>query len=454
MSPGLALALVALLIAGNALFVAAEFSLVASSRGAMQERADQGDRRAQRVVGQLSNLSFILSACQFGITATSLLVGFLAEDAIGDVLVRPVVELFELPAATTTAVSVGVALFLSTIVQMVVGELAPKNLAIARPNAVSAGTSVPLAVFATVFGPVIRLFDAAAAWLSRHVFRVEVTAELAGGLSMDELSRIIEASGEEGMLSDSQATILTRAVRLRERRVDEVMIPRPDVTWVDAVQPVSELRIIARESGHSRFPVRDGERVVGTVHVKDLMAVPVALHGATTMADIAAPTLLVSESEPARGLLGRFRGESRTFGVVVDEYGGVTGVVTMEDVLEQLVGEIEDEHDDFEISEVEVREDGSRVVSGRLPVDRAPEVLGTTLPEGDYETIAGFVIDRLGGIPDPGDHVDWAGLRFAVTGMDGARIDEVTVSRDDGAQVEPADDPGGDPDAGTPGGPS
>lgn len=452
MSPGLALVIVVLLIAGNALFVAAEFALVGSSRGVVNERAEAGDRGARRVVAQLSNLSFVLSACQFGITATSLLVGFLAEDAIGGVIVRPVVELLGLPAASTTGVSIAAALLLSTVVQMVVGELAPKNLALARPERTATATSGAVQLFSTVFGPIIRLFDNAAAWITRHVFRVEVTEELGGGLSMDELSRIIDASGEEGMLSDGQTTILSRAVRLRDRRVEDVMLPRPDVTWVAASQVVAELRTVARESGHSRFPVRNGERVVGTVHVKDLMAVPVNLHDTTTMAEIAAPTLLVSGSEPARGLLARFRSESRTFGVVVDEYGDVTGVVTMEDVLEQLVGQIEDEHDPSQDPGAVMRDDGSVMVAGRLSVERCPEVLGFALPPGDYETVAGFVIDQLGGIPSPGDHGEWAGHHFVVSAMDGARIDEVEISAPDAPEAADAADGGETTDDGPAGG--
>ncbi len=396
--------------------------------GPSTKRRASGHRGARLAADQLSNLSFILSACQFGITATSLLVGFLAEDAIGEVVVRPVVEVFGLPASTATAVSIGVALLLSTMLQMVIGELAPKNLAIARPESTAIATSRPVRVFAMVFGPVIRLFDAAAAWITRKVFRVEVTEELGGGLSMDELSRIIDASGEGGMLSDGQATILSRAVRLRDRRVEDVMLPRPDVTWVQAEQVVAELRTVARESGHSRFPVRDGQRVVGTVHVKDLMAVPVELHDTTTMADIAAPSLMVSGSEPARGLLSRFRGESRTFSVVVDEYGDVIGVVTMEDVLEQLVGQIEDEHDPSRVAEARVRADGTILVAGRMLVERMSEAVGIHLPPGDYETVAGFVIDQFGGIPAVGDHTDWLRHRFEVVAMDGARIDEVVIT--------------------------
>jgi len=427
-TPGLALALVGVLIAGNALFVAAEFGLVSASRGVMEERAERGDRAAARVLGQLANLSFVLSACQFGITATSLLVGFLAEDAIGAVIIDPVVDALGLPTGSTTTISVAAAFLLSTMFQMVVGELAPKNLAIARPEATSMATSMPLRLFGILFGPVIRVFDAAAAWLTRRVFRVEVADELAGGLSLDEFSRIIEVSGRDGTLSDQQADLLGRAVSLGDRRAVEVMVPRPDITWVDAGQPLSGLREASRTSGHSRFPVRDGERVVGSVHVKDLLRVDPADHDEVTVDEVTTSVLLVPETETLRRLLLRFRGESRTFGLVVDEYGVSTGLVTMEDVLEQLVGRIEDEFDPRQVPMVRRLGGGRLLVSGRLPVGRLPDLAaGRTLPPGDYDTVAGFAIHELGRIPEEGDEVDAAGLRWQVTRMTGQRIAELRV---------------------------
>jgi CBS domain containing-hemolysin-like protein len=446
-TPEFALLLVLVLIAANALFVAAEFALVSTSRGILEERADQGDRGARRAIALLGNLSFILSACQFGITATSLLVGFLAEDAIGDVVVRPVVRALSLPDATATTISIGAAFFLSTMFQMVVGELAPKNLAIARPEGTSAATSLPMRVFGVVFGPIIRVFDAAAAWLTRRVFRVEVTEELAGGLSLDELSRIIEASGKDGTLSDQQADLLGRAVSLGDLRAVEVMIPRPDITWLAADEPVSSLRTRSRDSGHSRFPVRDGEKVVGSVHVKDLLRVPTDDHETVTVGEVATSVLLVPEGETLRRLLLRFRNESRTFGLVVDEYGSSIGLVTMEDVLEQLVGRIEDEFDPRQVPMVRRLGGGRLLLSGRLPVVRVPELLGgRELPDGDYDTVAGFVIHELGRIPDRGDEFEAAGLHWHVTRMADQRIAEVRVRPLDDEVGEPLTPPGTRPD--------
>jgi CBS domain containing-hemolysin-like protein len=199
-SPQLALVLVVVLIAANGLFVAAEFALVAVRRPAIEDAAQEGDRGARRVLRELQHLSFVLSAAQFGITVTSLLVGFLAEGAIGDTLVVPVVEALGLPPESSRGVSIATAFLLSTGLQMVVGELAPKNLAIARPEAVSRATAPAIRVFGALLGPVIRVFDGAAAWMTERVFGVEVADELAGGHTLDELGRIIEASSDEGAL--------------------------------------------------------------------------------------------------------------------------------------------------------------------------------------------------------------------------------------------------------------
>ncbi len=453
MTPGLALVLVVVLVAGNALFVAAEFGLVSASRGVIDERAEAGDRAARRVLDQLANLSFVLSACQFGITATSLLVGFLAEDAIGSVIVEPVVEALGLPAGSTTTISVVAAFVLSTMFQMVVGELAPKNLAISRPDQTSLKTSMPIKLFGIVFGPIIRVFDGAAAWLTTRVFRVEVPDELGGGLSLEELSRIIEASsGRDGTLSDQQADLLGRAASLGDRRAVEVMVPRPDMTWIAADQPLGDLREASRTSGHSRFPVRDGERVVGSVHVKDLLRVPADDHDRVTIGEVATSVLLVPESESLRRLLLRFRGESRTFGLVVDEYGVSTGLVTLEDVLEQLVGRIEDEFDPQRVPMVRRLGGGRLLVSGRLPVGRVPDLLvGREVPDGDYDTVAGFVIQQLDRFPEEGDQVEAAGLHWEVTRMAGQRVAELRVSPvadDVGTPLvrDPRDVPGVAPD--------
>jgi CBS domain containing-hemolysin-like protein len=429
-SGALGLLLVAVLIAANGLFVAAEFSLVSVRRPSVEERAEAGDRRARAVVRELSNLSFALSAAQFGITVTSLLVGYIAERAIGDTVIRPVLSLVGLPEEAALGVALTGAFLISTMLQMVVGELFPKNLAISRPLGVSLAVAPLSRGFGLLFGPVIRIFHVAAEVVTRQVFRVEVRDELEGGHSLDELARIISASGEEGSLTDEQAALLRRAVELGDTRVGEAMVPRPDVVWLQPTDTLSDLRAAARETGHSRFPVR-GETeddLLGTVHVKDLLAVPRDRYDHVTVTQVMASPLVVPESESLRRLLTDFRRDQRTFAVVIDEYGGTAGIITVEDVLEELVGEIEDE---FDRDGMVVRRVGAgrHLVRASVRIDRLEALLGLTLPDGEYETVAGFLLDRLGHIPSGGEVVEHDGWELAVTGVEGVRITEVRVRR-------------------------
>lgn len=428
MSGWLGLLLVAALIGANGLFVAAEFALVSVRRPSVEERAAGGDRRARAVAHELADLSFTLSAAQFGITVTSLLVGYIAEQAVGDTLIRPLLDLLGLPEQAALGVAVTGAFLVSTVVQMVVGELFPKNLAIARPLTVALAVAPFSRGFSLLFRPVIRVFDRAAQAVSQRVFRVEVARELEGGHSLGELSRIIAASQEEGSLSVEQAALLSRAAGLGDRRVTEVMVARPDIVWLTADDDLTELRAAARRTGHSRFPVRgtSEDEVLGTVHVKDLLRVPPDEHATTSVAAVAAPMLAVPESETLRRLLSDLRRTQRTFAVVVDEYGGTAGIVTVEDVLEQLVGEIEDE---FDPAGHPVRRIGAGryLVRGSTRVDRVEELLGSDLPDGEYETLAGFVLDRLGHIPEPGESVEHGEHRFTVTRVEGVRVTEISV---------------------------
>jgi CBS domain containing-hemolysin-like protein len=433
-SPAFALGLVAVLIAANGFFVAAEFALVSVRRAPIEDAAARGDRSARAVLHQLQRLTFVLSAAQFGITVTSLLVGFLAEGAIGDTLIVPLVEAVGLPAESSRAVSIGAAFLLSTGLQMIVGELAPKNVAIAHPEPIARFVAPPMRLFGVLLGPVIRVFDASAGWVTRRVFRVEVVAELTGGHTMEELSRIIAASTDEGVLSDDQAMVLARAVGLWDRRASAILVPMADVVWLDATDTLDDLRRQSRDTGHSRFPVRRDDDVLGTVHVKDLLRAgrESGLTMASTVDQIVTPCLIVPESEPLRRLLANFRAEHRTFAVVVDEYGTIVGIITLEDLLEQLVGDIEDEFDPQHSPSVRRLGPGRVRVAGRLQVDRLATALDVDVPTGAYETVAGLVMDGLGRIPDDGETLDLPGLSLTVTRMDGVRIVEVEARRTEG----------------------
>ncbi len=434
MSGGVGLVLVAALIAANGVFVAAEFALVAVRRPSIDQLAASGSWRARAVRRELGELSYALSVAQFGITLTSLLVGFLAERAIGDTVIRPVLSLMGLPESWSVAVAVAGALLASTTVQVVIGELVPKNLALARPLGVALALAPVTRVFGRALWPVVRVFDRAAAKVARAVFRIEIVEELDTARSLDELSRIIMASGDEGSLSESQAELLGRAVGLGDTRVIEVMVPAPDVAWIAESSSLDALRARAEATGHSRFPVRgDDGGVLGTVHVKDLLGVAPAERATTPVGEVTSDALVVPETAPLRQLLGQLRRGHRTFAVVVDEHGTVAGIVTLEDVLERLVGAIEDE---FDVEDRPIRRQGAgrHLVAGSLRLEALERDLGVSLPRGEYETVAGFVIDRLGTLPEPGQAVEVDGVTLVVVRIDGTRVVDIAVERTDAAE--------------------
>ena len=433
MTGWLALAGVVVLIGLNGLFVAAEFAVVSSRGPALDELADSGDRRAAGVVELLGHLPMFLSMVQFGITATSLLVGFLADRAVGETLVRPALLAAGLPTELSVALSVTGALVLSTVVQMVVGELFPKNLAISRPIPVARGLSRFSAGALFVLGPLVRLFDRSAEQVTRWVFRVETPDRLDDAPGLDELGRIIAASGARGSLSAAQTELLRRAVSLGARRVGEVMVPRPDVVWATTDMSIAAMTELARTSGHSRFPIRGSseDEVLGTVHVKDQLQVRGERRATATVDEVAVAPLFVPESETLRALLDEFRQRRRTFAVVVDEYGSVAGIVTLEDVLEALVGDIEDEFDRSRSVAQRVSWTAERI-PGATTLARFADRFGATLPEGPYETVAGLLMAELGRVPEVGERLVCSGVELVVARREGLRVVEVVVRRESG----------------------
>jgi CBS domain containing-hemolysin-like protein len=425
----LALGAVVVLIGLNGLFVAAEFAVVSARGPALDDLAESGDRRALGVQGLLGRLPVFLSMVQFGITATSLIVGFLADRAVGATLVRPLLAALGIPVEASLPVSVTLALVLSTLVQMVLGELFPKNLAISRPVPVARALSGFSSGTLVVLGPIIRLFDRAAEEVTRRVFRVETPSRLDDAPGLDELGRIIAASGERGSLTAEQTELLRRAVSLGARRVGEVMVPRPDVVWLTAGATVADLNELARTTGHSRFPIRGAteDEVLGTVHVKDQLQLDGESRTAAPLDRVAAQPLFVPESETLRALLDEFRQRRRTFAVVVDEYGSTAGIVTLEDVLETLVGDIEDEFDRTRAAARGAR--ASERIAGATTLARFMDRFGVELPEGHYETVAGLLMAELGRVPEVGDGTVHGGLEIVVTRRDGLRVTELLVRR-------------------------
>jgi CBS domain containing-hemolysin-like protein len=389
------------LTAATGYFVAQEFAFVAADRGLLREQAAAGDAAAEKALKVTSRLSFMLSGAQLGITVTALLVGFLAEPAIST-LVRPWLEGTELPDAVISGLAVAAGVLVATVIQMVLGELAPKNLGIARPEPVAKFLAGSTLVYLAVVGPVVRLFDSAATRLLRLV-GIEPVEEVEHGATPEELSRIIEESTRAGELPPRLSDLLERALEFGDRTAEEIMVPRPRVVVLRDAQPLSDLLGVMRECGHSRYPVLGGDGdVVGVTGVRELLASGL---DQGRIAAVTRPALLVPDSLPLPSVLDKMRTAKDDIVCVIDEYGGLAGVITIEDLAEELVGELADENDPEPVSAVE-RPGGVWEVPGRLRLDEVERATGLSLPESDdYDTLAGLVLARLGRMPEPGDVV-------------------------------------------------
>ncbi|MBM7092094.1 hemolysin family protein [Streptomyces sp. NPDC012461] len=430
-TPLLLLAAALLLILANGFFVAAEFGLVTVERPDAERAAAAGDRRARRVVASLKELSFQLSGTQLGITLTSLVVGMLAEPALARLLHGPVTAL-GVPGGAVSGICVVVGVLLASAVQMVIGELVPKNWAVSRPLQVARFVAGPQQVFARLFRPVIAGLNAVANRLVR-LFGIEPTQELASARTPGELVSLARHSARAGALEQDTADLFVRTLSLAELAAQHVMTPRVKVSALQSSATAQDVVNLTRATGLSRFPVyRERiDEVTGIVHLKDALAVPARDRLRTPVEDIARPALLVPETLPVRALLTRLRSE-QPIAVVVDEYGGTAGVVTLEDIVEEIVGEVRDEHDDPDAPQLTAAppQDGDPAwdVDGGVRVDQLRRI-GLEAPDGPYETVAGLVADLLGRIPAVGDHVELPGWRLSVHRVGHYRADRVRLVR-------------------------
>lgn len=312
---------------------------------------------------------------------------------------------------------------LATVFQMVIGELVPKSVAIARPERVARLVAPAADLYGRIFGPVIRLSNDAANAAVRRL-GIEPAEELTSVRSLEELELLIRSSGEGGELAPEAYLVLRRALRFGDKTAADALVPRVDVDWVPADATVADLVALAVDTGRSRFPVcgTDLDDIVGVVHVKDVYRLPFAVRHERPVTEIASPPWVVPETADLADLLADFRRLGTHLAVVVDEYGGTAGVLTLEDVLEELVGEIDDEHDAPAPRLSAVLPAGTYELPGTLHPDEVAEACGLHIPEGPYETLAGFALDRLGRIPDPGDGFHHDGWRLEVAEMDRLRI--------------------------------
>jgi CBS domain containing-hemolysin-like protein len=409
-----------LLTALTGFFVAAEFSLTTVDRGQAEEAARSGDPKAAAVVQALRGLSTELSAAQLGITLTTLIVGYLAEPALGGLL-EPLLSALGLPEGATAPIAVALGISLATVLQMILGELGPKNLAIARPLTTAAFVSPGLRAFTRVAGPVVRALQALANGIVRRL-GFEPREELDQTRDAEGLAAVARRSAEQGDLSPIAARLLGRSLGLRGKFATDVMTPRTRLWTLSSAATAADVIDAAIRSGNSRFPVygTDLDEVTGVVHVKHAVAVPEEERTRRTAGELAEPVLAVPSSLRLDPLLDLLREQGLQLALVVDEWGATHGIVTLEDIVEELVGEITDETDR---PLRQLRRDGEDwVLSGLLRPDEVRERTGVPVPEGRYETVAGFVIERLQHLPEEGESVDVDGWRLAVAGLEGRRV--------------------------------
>lgn len=404
----LGIAVVLAITALTGYFVAQEFGYMAVDRSRLKARAGAGDAGAKRALGITDRTSFMLSGAQLGITVTGLLVGYVAEPLIGE-SVGTLLGGVGIPQGVGIAIGTGLALLFATVVQMVFGELFPKNLAIARPEPVARRLALSTDIYLRVFGWLIRIFDAASNLLLKAL-RIEPVHDVEHSATPRDLEAIVDESRDSGDIDEELSVLLDRVLDFTDRTARAAMIPRPRVASVQADQTVAEL-VAIMASGHSRLPVLgDGaDDVVGVICLRDVLS----LEGpdgygqsltAVRVADIARTPVLVPASLPLPAVLERLREADDEFACVVDEYGGLAGVVTMEDIAEELIGEITDEHDPAGRDAIRVG-DGDWTVPGTLNIDEVERLVDADLPDGDFHTIGGLVIDRLQKLPEVGDTV-------------------------------------------------
>lgn len=410
MSITIGLASVVLLTLATAYFVAQEFAYVAVDRARLQQLAEDGDKASIRALRVTSRLSFTLSGAQLGITVTALLVGYVSEPYLGRGLADLLVGPTGLSDAAALSFSVIFALIFSTAIQMVVGELAPKNYAIARPVNLARRLSRSTLIYLSVAGPLIRLFDGASTRLLRAI-GIEPVEELPHGASPEDLQHIIDESEAGGLLDADLSHLLDRGLAFSELTAGEAMTPRVDVETISAdasVQDVVELLA----TGHSRFPAvgESVDDVVGLVGTHEVLSVPPQERDVRRVAQVMDEPLRIPDTVPLPGALEQLRAAHRQLAVVVDEYGGLAGVLSLEDILEEVVGDIEDEGDEPESHGQPTA--AGWTVPARRRLDEVESQTGISLPESDdYDTLGGLVLAVLGRTAEVGDEVEVAWVR-------------------------------------------
>jgi putative hemolysin len=412
------LALVGLIVA-NAFFVAAEYGLVTSRRTRILELQHEGNRRARQVMQITGDPPRFIAAMQLGVTMTSLGIGALGEQVLS--------QKFDTVMASVLAVIV--ALLIVTYLHVVIGELVPKGIALGHPERTALAVSAPVRAFFTIFGPLVWLLQASSSFILRALGLQPPGAEHEAH-SEAELRMLLSSSAEQGEIEHEEQEMLYKVFDFADKEVSDVMVPRPEVVAISIALPPEEALKAVLESPFTRYPIyRESlDDIAGVLHIRDLIE---AMHDrgivSVDMEALVRPAYMVPETKDLGALLTEFRRTNQHMAIVIDEYGSMEGIVTLEDLLEEIVGEIEDEFDLPDETIERIDEDTIRI-DGTFPIDDFNEQFDCDLPDEDYHTVAGFVFGELGRTAEPGDEVRHNGLLFSVDSVEGQRIDGLQVT--------------------------
>lgn len=415
----------------NGFFVAAEFALVSVRRSRMEELAGAGDRRAKTVQRALGHLDTYIAATQLGITMASLGLGFIGEPAIAH-LIEPIFDRF-LPEKgaliTSHGIAIGVAFAIATALHIVFGELAPKSIALQRPESTSLWVTSPLNLFLTLFRPFILLLNGMGNAVVRLI-GLRPAPEHAAVHSVQELEILVQSTREAGLLQEEQEEMVSRVFHFEDTIARKVMTPRLDVTAVEADATLEELIGVIMQSGHSRLPVYDDDldNIIGIIHAKDVLKEAVRNPAGFVIREHLRPPIFIPETKRMDDLLADMRRHHSQIVIVRDEFGTVTGVVTIEDLVEEVFGEIQDEYDREEPLLEEIDAQTLRV-DARMPLAAFNEALGADIALEESDTIGGFVFGLFGHQPQQGEETRWKQFLFQVEETDGRRIQKLRVTR-------------------------
>jgi magnesium and cobalt exporter, CNNM family len=419
---------VAALVLLNAFFVAAEYGLVTARRTRIRELEEQGNRRARAVLRITANPPRFIAAMQLGVTLTSLGIGALGEPVLSHLLDDVLAEI----------VALLIAFLLITYLHVVVGELVPKGLALSYSETTALAVSGPVRAFFFLFRPLIWILQRSSDGILR-LLGLEPPGEDGAAYSEAELKMLLDRSTQEGEIEAQEQEMLYKVFAFADKEVSDVMVPRPQVVALSVDLPPEECLAAVIDSPFTRYPVYRGslDEVVGILHVRDLFSAMNERGIANVEVEhVVRPAYVVPETKDLAAMLTEFRRTNQHMGIVVDEYGAVQGIVTLEDLLEEIVGEIEDEFDLPDESIEQVDENTIRI-DGTFPIDDFNERFGKSIPVEDYHTMGGFVFGLLGRAPEPGDTIDEDGLELLVVETEGNRITRLGVTFTEAPEGEP-----------------